>query len=119
MVSHVCISGKKKCKVSKLAKQMASNCVHQKCVTEKKFILHKALARNTGSVVCTFIGLAYSTSLFISVHTSWLNIEGCSDHAVERRTVNRGDVVQSHLPPFRNLGNFIHPTFACVFRKRH
>ena len=24
-------------------------------------------------------------------------------------------MVQSHLPPFRNLGNFIHPTFACVF----
>ena len=26
-------------------------------------------------------------------------------------------MVQSHLPPFRNLGNFVHPTFACVFRK--
>ena len=29
-----------------------------------------------------------------------------------------GTVVQSHLPPFRNLGNFF-TTFACVFRKRH
>ena len=29
-----------------------------------------------------------------------------------------GTVVQSHLPLFRNLGNFIHPTFACVFWKR-
>ena len=28
-------------------------------------------------------------------------------------------MVQSHLPPFRNLGNFVHPTFACVFRKKH
>ena len=28
-------------------------------------------------------------------------------------------VVQSHLPLFRNLGNFVHPTCACVFRKRH
>ena len=24
-------------------------------------------------------------------------------------------MVQSHLPPFRNLGNFVHPTFVCVF----
>ena len=30
----------------------------------------------------------------------------------------KGMVVQSHLPPFRKLGNFIHPTFACVFWKR-
>ena len=30
-----------------------------------------------------------------------------------------GTVVQSHLPLFRNLGNFVHPTFACVLRKRH
>ena len=30
-----------------------------------------------------------------------------------------GTVVQFHLPPFQNLSNFIHPTFACVFRKRH
>ena len=28
-------------------------------------------------------------------------------------------MVQSHLPPFRNLGNFVHLTFACVFQKRH
>ena len=28
-----------------------------------------------------------------------------------------GTVVQS-LPPFRNLGSFVHLTFACVFRKR-
>ena len=27
-----------------------------------------------------------------------------------------GTVVQSHLPPFRNFGNFVHPTFAYVFR---
>ena len=30
-----------------------------------------------------------------------------------------GTAVQSHLPLFRNLGNFVHPTFACVFQKRH
>ena len=24
-------------------------------------------------------------------------------------------MVQSHLPPFRNLGNFVHPTFAMSF----
>ena len=29
----------------------------------------------------------------------------------------KGMVVQSHLLPFRNLGNFVHPIFACVFRK--
>ena len=23
-----------------------------------------------------------------------------------------------HLPPFRILGHFVHPTFACVFRKK-
>ena len=27
-------------------------------------------------------------------------------------------MVQSHMPPFRNLGNFVHPTVACVFGKR-
>ena len=26
-------------------------------------------------------------------------------------------MVQSHLPPFRNLGNFVHPTFACLSEK--
>ena len=30
-----------------------------------------------------------------------------------------GTGVQTHLLPFRNLGNFIHPTLPCVFRKRH
>ena len=25
-----------------------------------------------------------------------------------------GSVVQSNLPLFRNLGNFVHPTFACL-----
>ena len=39
---------------------------------------------------------------------------GNSGREVERRIVN-GTVVQSHLPPLRNLGNFVHPTFACVF----
>ena len=40
--------------------------------------------------------------------------------AVERRTVNRGDGGSIPAnPPFRNLGNFVHPTFDCVFRKRH
>ena len=24
-------------------------------------------------------------------------------------------MVQSHMPPFQNLGNFVHPTFACAF----
>ena len=32
--------------------------------------------------------------------------------AVESRTVNRG--VQSHLPPFRNLGYFVHLTLPCL-----
>ena len=32
----------------------------------------------------------------------------------------KGTVVQSQIPPFRNLvlSNFVHPTFACVFRRR-
>ena len=33
---------------------------------------------------------------------------------VECQTVNRGAVVQSHLPLFRNLGNFFHPTLTCL-----
>ena len=40
---------------------------------------------------------------------------GSGGHAVERRTVNRGTVVQSHLPPFRNLGNFVHLTLPVSF----
>ena len=34
---------------------------------------------------------------------------------VEHRTVNRGD--GDSIPLFWNLGNFVHPTFACVFWK--
>ena len=26
-------------------------------------------------------------------------------------------MVQSHLPPFRNVDNFIHPTFACLLEE--
>ena len=26
-------------------------------------------------------------------------------------------MVQSHLPPFQNLGNFVHPTFACLLEE--
>ena len=39
--------------------------------------------------------------------------------AVERRTVNRGD--GGSIPPtaFSKFRQFLHPTFACVFRKRH
>ena len=33
----------------------------------------------------------------------------------ERRTVNRATVVQRHLPPFRNLGNFVHPHLPVSF----
>ena len=48
------------------------------------------------------------------------NIAYCANggRAVERRTVE-GTVVQSHLPPLQNLGNFVHPTFVCIFQKRH
>ena len=37
---------------------------------------------------------------------------------VERRTVNRGD--GGSIPPtaVSKLSNFVHPIFACVFRKR-
>ena len=34
---------------------------------------------------------------------------------VERRTVNRGSVVQSHLPSFQNLGNFVTPHLPVSF----
>ena len=37
---------------------------------------------------------------------------GSGGRAVERRTVNR--VVQTHLPPFRNLGKFVFFTFVCL-----
>ena len=42
---------------------------------------------------------------------------GSGGRAVERRTVNRGTVVQSHLPPFRNLGNFITPHLPVSLRR--
>ena len=29
------------------------------------------------------------------------------------------ETCESHLPPFRNLCIFVHPTFACIFRKRY
>ena len=47
------------------------------------------------------------------------NFSFCACHnengrAVERRQLSiEGKVVQSHLPPFRNLGKFVHRTFAC------
>ena len=45
--------------------------------------------------------------------------EGSGGRAVERRTVNRGD--GGSIPPtaVSKLRQFLHPTFACVFRKRH
>ena len=48
-----------------------------------------------------------------------LNMElvGSSGYAVERQSSVERTVVQSYLPPFQNLGNFIHTTFVCVFRK--
>ena len=39
---------------------------------------------------------------------------GSGGRALERRAVNRRAAVQSHVSPFRNLGNFVHPTFACL-----
>ena len=45
---------------------------------------------------------------------------GSGGHAVERRTVNRGD--GGSIPSAAVLklrGNFIHLTFTCVFWKRH
>ena len=44
---------------------------------------------------------------------------GSGGRAVERRTVNRGD--GGSIPPtaVSKLRQFLHPTFACVFRKRH
>ena len=43
---------------------------------------------------------------------------GSGGRAVERRPVNQGD--DRSIPPVvvSKLGNFVHPTFACVFRKR-
>ena len=44
---------------------------------------------------------------------------GSGGRAVERRTVNRGD--GGSIPPtaVSKLRQFLHPTYACVFRKRH
>ena len=44
---------------------------------------------------------------------------GSGGRAVEHRTVNRGD--SGSIPPTAVLKprQFLHPTFACVFRKRH
>ena len=44
---------------------------------------------------------------------------GSGGRAVECRTVNRGD--GGSIPPtaVSKLKQFIHPTLACVFRKRH
>ena len=60
----------------------------------------------------------YSINI-VKVHLVTNNIVGSGGRSVKRRTVNRGDGGSSHLPPFRYLGNFVHATFACVFRKRH
>ena len=44
---------------------------------------------------------------------------GSGGRAVERQTVNRGD--GGSIPPtaISKLRQFLHPTFACIFRKRH
>ena len=40
---------------------------------------------------------------------------GSGGLAIERLTVNRGDGGSIHPPPFRNLGNFVHPTLPVSF----
>ena len=49
----------------------------------------------------------------------WEENRGSGGHAVERRTVSRGD--GGSIPPaaISKLRQFLHPTFASVFRKRH
>ena len=44
---------------------------------------------------------------------------GSGGRAVERRTVNQGN--GGSIPPsaVSKIRQFLHPTFACVFRKRH
>ena len=60
---------------------------------------------------------AYAT--VVMIHYMIVPTTGSSGRVVENQTdyQSRGTVVQSHLPPFRNLHNLIHPTFVCVFWK--
>ena len=40
---------------------------------------------------------------------------GRGGRVIERRVFGRGDWVRNHLLPFRNLGNFVHPTLPVSF----
>ena len=55
----------------------------------------------------------------LSPRGSWTQSVGSGGREVERRTVNRGE--GGSIPPaaVSKLRQFLHPTFACVFRKRH
>ena len=55
--------------------------------------------------------MSISCSVVMMIHhVSW--------GAVVLQTGNRGDGGSiPPIPPFRNLGNFVHPTFACIFWK--
>ena len=60
------------------------------------------------------VGMLYGTVLMY-VRLSIL-IKTTSDQPVQSAGLSiEGTVVQFHVPPFRNLGNVVHPTFACVF----
>ena len=65
-----------------------------------------------------FINSVFLKSLSQSV-VHVMTYVGSGGRAVERWTVNRGD--GGSIPPtaVSKLRQFLHPTFACVFRKRH
>ena len=57
------------------------------------------------------------------LHPGFLQLQfqfvGRDGRELERRTVNQEDGGSILHTPYLNLGNFIHPTLACVFRRRH
>ena len=76
-----------------------------------RFLYNNKLVFNTG---INFAFNIHSTCLIQTVDkTSAVGSSGRAGLSID------GTVVQSHLPPFQNLGNFVHPTCVCVFRKRH
>ena len=89
--------------------------IPQWCAANHVCLILQCDLKNTVQI---FTMLLAQCCLFLISECSTFN-EGSGGHAVERRTVNQGD--GGSIPPTTvlKLKQFHHPTFACVFRKRH
>ena len=56
------------------------------------------------------------SSVYTSICIS-IEVTGRCGRVVERRTFRRWTGVRNHLMPFRNLGNFVHPTLPCLLEE--